>query len=415
MVTRAVARDDDDDGGRRPKKGKGGKSKGGDRGRHDGGGGGYGGGGDGCDGVDRIAKVLGTGSLAQAWGMDGGGGDGGGEDEGDGRKQKGRTQLYEGGERTRFFADDDKHGLADLYAAAKRTSGAMGGGTDAAIAEVIAGSKKFKGLSAEDEYDHDDGAGMLESRRGQKGGQKSHGGNTVWGAPGGKNISIMAEKAEQRVARIRPLIVAQGNFVYLRVPETEPIARGHCVFEPLALEPASTMASDEVCDELRNFKKCIIQLYAQRGQAAVFLEVAVRLGTHKRCLAIEAVPLPTADFEAAPAYFRKAISEVSDDNAQHKALIDTSGKGIRRSIPPGFAYFHVEFGLERGFAHHIEDEATFPLDFGRQVLEGMLESDDAGIPLHARRKLSAEAQAQNVLAFRCDFEPFDWTKLLREE
>lgn len=254
--------------------------------------------------------------------------------------------------------------------------------------------------------------------------------------------------------RLRPLIVALGDSAYLRMPEQAPVCAGHCVLEPLSQEAASTMAPDEVCDELRNFKKCLVQMYAAQGRGAVFLEVAVGLGTHRRCLAIEAVPLPAADFEAAPAYFRKAISEAASEWAQHRPLIDTSGKGVRRCVPAGFGFFHVEFGLDKGYAHVIEDEArartlpdritvqhsgapylpraprvpltgcalarvaplgaqaAFPLDFGRQVLEGMLEAEEAGIPLHARRKLPFDAQKKHVLEFARQFAPFDWTKML---
>lgn len=42
----------------------------------------------------------------------------------------------------------------------------------------------------------------------------------------------------------------------------------------------------------------------------------------------------------------------------------------------------------------------------------MLESDEAGIPLHARRKLPFDVQKRNVLTFAKEFDPFDWTKML---
>jgi Protein similar to CwfJ C-terminus 2 len=48
----------------------------------------------------------------------------------------------------------------------------------------------------------------------------------------------------------------------------------------------------------------------------------------------------------------QAIDEAEDEWAQHdaKKLIPISGN-LRQVIPPNFAYFHVEFGLDRGFAH----------------------------------------------------------------
>ena len=48
-------------------------------------------------------------------------------------------------------------------------------------------------------------------------------------------------------------------------------------------------------------------------------------------------------------------------------LVDTRQKGIVRSIPPNFPYFHVEFEMGGGFAHVIEDERSFPHTFGRVI------------------------------------------------
>ena len=45
--------------------------------------------------------------------------------------------------------------------------------------------------------------------------------------------------------------------------------------------------------------------------------------------------------------------------------MDTTGKGLRRSIPGRFPFFHVEFGLDKGMAHVIEDEDLFPRYFGK--------------------------------------------------
>jgi len=42
---------------------------------------------------------------------------------------------------------------------------------------------------------------------------------------------------------------------------------------------------------------------------------------------------------------QKAISEADEQWTTHKKLIDTRNKGVRKSVPPNFAYFHVEFGM----------------------------------------------------------------------
>jgi len=51
--------------------------------------------------------------------------------------------------------------------------------------------------------------------------------------------------------------------------------------------------------------------------------------------------------------------------SQHAKVIETRGKGLKRSVPKGFPYFFAEFGLDDGFAHVIEDSSQFPFHFGK--------------------------------------------------
>ncbi len=57
--------------------------------------------------------------------------------------------------------------------------------------------------------------------------------------------------------------------------------------------------------------------------------------------------------------------ECEEEWAQNKKLVDLASKDIRRAVPIGFAYFSVDFGLQGGFAHVIEDEKLFPAFFGK--------------------------------------------------
>ncbi|CAI9769355.1 unnamed protein product [Fraxinus pennsylvanica] len=130
------------------------------------------------------------------------------------------------------------------------------------------------------------------------------------------------------------------------------------------------------------------------------------------CL-VECIPVPQEIAKQAPVYFKKAIDEAEDEWSQHNAkkLIDTSEKGLRGSIPKNFPYFHVEFGLQRGFVHVIDDEKEFKSSFGLNVIRGMLRlpAED----MHRRRKHeSVETQKQAATSFARDWEPFDWTKQL---
>ena len=111
--------------------------------------------------------------------------------------------------------------------------------------------------------------------------------------------------------------------------------------------------------------------------------------------------------------FLQAIDEAEDEWSQHNAkkLIDTSEKGLRGSIPKDFPYFHVEFGLNKGFVHVIDDEKQFKSSLGLDVIRGMLRLPEED--MHRRRRHeSVESQKQAVVNFARDWEPFDWTKQL---
>ncbi|KAH7954091.1 hypothetical protein HPB49_015475 [Dermacentor silvarum] len=85
--------------------------------------------------------------------------------------------------------------------------------------------------------------------------------------------------------------------------------------------------------------------------------------------------------------------------------------GIR--IPRGLPYFSVDFGLQGGFAHVVEDEKEFPVYFGKEVVGGMLDSEPR-LWLKQRHE-SFDEQKKKVLEFSKWWEPYDWTERLKTE
>jgi hypothetical protein len=66
---------------------------------------------------------------------------------------------------------------------------------------------------------------------------------------------------------------------------------------------------------------------------------------------------------------QKAILECETEWATNKKLVDLSGKDVCQAIPKGLFYFAVDFGLNSGFAHIIEDEKMFPRNFAQVCLK----------------------------------------------
>ena len=114
----------------------------------------------------RRGKPAGGGAVGGPGGGGGPGGVGGPSaaggrgmlDDEPSHQRRENLQRYEGGERTRYFRDDDGRELNELVAEARRSKGggAKEGSFDGAYARHVAKSKKFKGVTADDEYDYDE-------------------------------------------------------------------------------------------------------------------------------------------------------------------------------------------------------------------------------------------------------------------
>ncbi|NXW94651.1 C19L2 protein, partial [Alopecoenas beccarii] len=114
----------------------------------------------------------------------------------------------------------------------------------------------------------------------------------------------------------------------------------------------------------RMFRNALVKMFEAKDLDCVFLET--NMGMKKRYhMVYECVPLPKEVGDMAPIYFKKAIMESDEEWSVNKKLIDLSSKDVRKSVPKGLPYFSVDFGLQGGFAHVIEDQYKFPHYFGK--------------------------------------------------
>ncbi|KAL2629865.1 hypothetical protein R1flu_014551 [Riccia fluitans] len=286
---------------------------------------------------------------------------------------------------------------------------------DAELAGSIARNKSYKGR-VDDEYDYGDGCDM-EGSGGKKVSKKSHGRPSVRSRGDGVNRIITQQERCQfcfeNADRPKYLVIAIANSTYLMIPPRTSLVPFHCFIVPMQHEGATRNVDESVWQELRNFKKCLVQMFAKQGKEVLFLETAMELARQRKHCYVECIPVPSDAAKDAPLYFKKAIDEAEDEWSQHNAkkLIDTRDKGLRNSIPKNFPYFHVEFGMKGGYAHVIDDESSFKSQFGRDVVAGLLELPEEET-YGSRRPESVEQQKKRVAEFLKLWEPFDWTKML---
>ncbi|XVE81769.1 hypothetical protein DITRI_Ditri15bG0092500 [Diplodiscus trichospermus] len=284
--------------------------------------------------------------------------------------------------------------------------------TDRCLAQRILRNKQY-GVSgqADDEYDYEDGPSRKFRKKVGGNDQKVSGNNNM-----ARRVLTQQERCLfcfENPNRPKHLVVAIANFTYLMLPQWQPIVPGHCCILPMQHESATRTIDNNVWDEIRNFKKCLIMMFAKQDKELVFLETVMGLAQQRRHCLIECIPLPQKIAKQVPLYFKKAIDEAEDEWSQHNAkkLIDTSEKGLHGSIPKNFPYFHVEFGLNKGFVHVIDDESQFKSSLGLNVIRGMLQLPEEDMYRH-RRHQSVEEQKQAVASFAREWEPYDWTKQL---
>ncbi|KAL8162753.1 hypothetical protein V2J09_014242 [Rumex salicifolius] len=285
--------------------------------------------------------------------------------------------------------------------------------SDVHLAQNIMKNKLYS-LSgrADDEYDYDGVAPSKKSKKKDSGDQKRQ----VTKQSLANRIATQQERCQfcfENPNRPKHLVVAIGNFTYLMLPQRQPLVPGHCCILPLQHESATRSVDEDIWDEIRNFKKCLIMMFAKEEKDVIFLETVMGLALQRRHCLIECIPVPQDISKEAPLYFKKAIDEAEDEWSQHNAkrLIDTSQKGLRGSIPKNFPYFHVEFGLNKGFVHVIDDETQFNGNLGLNVIRGMLKLPEEDM-YRKRRYETVEAQKQAVASFSQEWGPFDWTKQL---
>ncbi|TFY75189.1 hypothetical protein EWM64_g8821 [Hericium alpestre] len=151
-------------------------------------------------------------------------------------------------------------------------------------------------------------------------------------------------------------VIALGTRVYLSCTLQEELVPGHCLIVPIQHHLTMLEADDDVWDEVRNFMKSVMQMFADEDKGVIFYETILTLKSQKHTV-IECVPVPWEEFDLLPGYFKESIMNSEAEWSQHKKLIDFSKRGgFRRMMVPNLPYFMVQFDHkgEKGYGHVIE-------------------------------------------------------------
>jgi hypothetical protein len=337
-----------------------------------------------------------------------------------GLKPQKRFDRYQDGQKTRYFATDD---AVDLDTMVKRTKHGMEDNMDDVIARNIAKKSHYKGneFDPDDEYDFDAGVEFLETGKASKQSRR-HGDAREEAARKEKQrqvrdyqrLSHALDKCRLCFAspsRRKHLTVSVATSAYLALPEKGRLVPGHCCVVPIEHIPSARLADETTWEEMRNFKKCVLQMFADKGMDCIFFETVRNVDSSMAHAMVECVPVSRQVAAKAPIYFKKGIDDATEEWSQHaaKRCIETESRHLQKKIPPNFPYFHVEFGLAAGFVHVIDNPKEFDPLFARRILVGLL-----GLPekdMHSKMSREGEEiQKQWVEEFSKAYSAYDWVQ-----
>ena len=319
------------------------------------------------------------------------------------KRKKTKVETHKDGERVRYFGDDDKYDLKQMFEREK-----MDTAEDHHQMMARLGSKAEK---TNDDFDMDD---MIVSKAAGKQSEELEDIKR-------KNKAVSNQLAMEKTLQDckwcigskrsqKHLMVSMGKSVYLALPGTTSMAQGHCLIVPMGHCMAGTEMDEDVWNEVQDYRKSLVKMYQSRGEDCVFFETAMGFKKHPH-MVIECIPLPEDLGSMLPMYFQKAIQECETEWTNNKKLVKLKEKNIARNIPRGLPYFHVDFGMDLGFAHVIEEEEDWNKRFGHEVIGGMLDTDPRTMRNPPWEQF--DDQKRKVIEFGGMWSEFDWTKSLK--
>ncbi|GJD13003.1 CWF19-like protein 2 [Galdieria sulphuraria] len=133
--------------------------------------------------------------------------------------------------------------------------------------------------------------------------------------------------------QLKHLLISFGNFTYLSLVREGSLVKGHCFISTTTHHVSSRQLSEEIFEEVVNFKKSLYQMFFEtEKKEVIFFETCKDLQRQKQHLVIDCVPLSRADASECPAFFKKAILESESEWSDNKKLIETEVWIVWRSL-----------------------------------------------------------------------------------
>ncbi|KAL9255044.1 Zinc finger CCCH domain-containing protein [Drosera capensis] len=210
------------------------------------------------------------------------------------------------------------------------------------------------------------------------------------------------------------MIVSIGEHFYCALAKG-PLVDDHVLVIPIEHLHSTLSAPPECERELQKFRSSLRLYSKNQGKETVFFELISKRGTHAN---LQAVPVPLTKASALKNIFifaakklgfdfevvdGKTIEVLSDDLIALLAKDNSDGKRLSTlQSESKFGFFYAELPDHTILSHSIEEQENFPVQFGREVVAGLLKMPEKADWRNC--KLSKEEELKLVETFKSQFE-----------
>ncbi|CAL9112288.1 unnamed protein product [Musa acuminata var. zebrina] len=199
------------------------------------------------------------------------------------------------------------------------------------------------------------------------------------------------------------LVLSIGESYYCALAKG-PLVPNHVLLVPVQHCPNTLTMPLDTETELEKYKSALNIYFKNQAKAVVFFELIFPQSPHAN---LQAIPIPLSKASNVKRIFNLASKKLGFEFATLNPDGDsTQGRQLLRSqLNSTSSMFYVELPEGAILLHVVDDKEKFPVQFGREVMAGLLNMADRADWRNC--KLSKEDELQMVEEFKNGFREFD--------
>ncbi|CAL5199246.1 unnamed protein product [Lathyrus oleraceus] len=198
------------------------------------------------------------------------------------------------------------------------------------------------------------------------------------------------------------LIISIGENYYLALAKG-PLVEDHVLIVPVEHMPNTLSLSSESEAELLRFQNSLKRCFKNQEKEVIFFEWASIRGTHAN---LQVIPIPSSKAVMIEKAFNLAAQKLGFEFVVKKFDSISDGRKFLKTQTDGnSSLFYAEIPGGTILLHHVEEKDTFPAQFGREVLAGLLNMADNAD--WRNRKHNKDEEMKIVEDFKDRFQEYD--------